>query len=178
MIKWYVDVAFAIDPDFKSHTGGVMTFGQGGVQNISQKQKLNTKSSTDAKLVAADDVSVIIFWTKLFLEAQGYEVEKNILFQDNKSAILLEENGRKSAGKPTKWSEETSRSDTVQPMRCGETSTASRCKARGSETSERRFWVRSMSAREADADLQDWTNDRFRWIVTGMDHFAIRGACV
>jgi len=35
----------------------------------------------------------------LFIEEQGYEVKENILFQDNKSSILLESNGRKSAGK-------------------------------------------------------------------------------
>ena len=43
-----------------------MTFGKGAVQNISRKQKLNTKSSTDAELVAADDVSIMIIhqrWT-------------------------------------------------------------------------------------------------------------------
>ena len=44
-------------------------------------------------------MSVMILWTKLFMEAQGYDVTQNILYQDNKSAILLEENGRKSAGK-------------------------------------------------------------------------------
>lgn len=99
VIKWYVDASFAVHPDFKSHTGAVMTLGRGGVINISRKQKLNTKSSTDAELVGADDASVMILWTKLFLEHQGYEVEKNILYQDNKSAILLELNGRKSAGK-------------------------------------------------------------------------------
>ena len=99
VVKWYVDAAFAVHADFKSHTGAVMTFGNGAVQNISRKQKLNTKSSTDAELVAADDAAVMILWTKLFLESQGYEVEKNILYQDNKSAILLETNGRKSAGK-------------------------------------------------------------------------------
>ena len=33
------------------------------------------------------------------MEEQGYHIEKNILYQDNKSAILLETNGRKSAGK-------------------------------------------------------------------------------
>ena len=99
VVKWYVNAAFVVHPDYKSHTGGTMTFGQGAVQNISQKQKLNTKSSTDAELVGADDVSVMILWTKQFLESQGYEVRKNILYQDNKSAILLEQNGRKSAGK-------------------------------------------------------------------------------
>jgi len=40
-----------------------------------------------------------IMWPKLFIEEQGYEIERNILFQDNKSSILLESNGRKSAGK-------------------------------------------------------------------------------
>ncbi len=44
----------------------------------------------------------MILWTKLFLEAQGYEIEKNILYQDNKSAILLETKGKKSSGKRTR----------------------------------------------------------------------------
>ena len=99
VIKWYVAALFAVHANFKSHTGAVMTMGQGAIQSMSRKQKLNTKSSTDAELVGADDASVMILWTKLFLEEQGYQVEKNILKQDNKSAILLELNGRKSAGK-------------------------------------------------------------------------------
>jgi hypothetical protein len=36
------------------------------------------------------------------LEAQGYQVQDNILFQDNKSAILLEKNGKASSSKHTK----------------------------------------------------------------------------
>ncbi len=99
VVKWYVDASFALHPNFKSHTGAIMTFDGGRVQSISRKQKLNTKSSTDAELMAADDTSVMILWTKLFMEAQGYSIDKNILFQDNKSTILLEVNGRKSAGK-------------------------------------------------------------------------------
>jgi hypothetical protein len=31
-----------------------------------------------------------------------YDVEKNIVYQDNKSAILLERNGKKSSGKQTR----------------------------------------------------------------------------
>ena len=103
-IKWWVDASFAVHPDFKSHTGAVMKFGdgEGAVQSISRKEKLNTKSSTESELVGADDVSVMILWTKLFLEEQGYEIEKNILYQDNKSAILLETNDKKSSGKRTR----------------------------------------------------------------------------
>ena len=33
------------------------------------------------------------------MDHQGYDIEKNILFQDNKSTILLETNGCKSARK-------------------------------------------------------------------------------
>jgi hypothetical protein len=102
VIKWYVDASFAVHSDFKSHTGAVMTMGQGAIQSMSQKQKLNTKSSTEAELVAPDDASVKILWTKLFLEWQGYHVEKNIMYQDNKSAILLEVNGKRSSGKRTR----------------------------------------------------------------------------
>ena len=64
-----------------------------------QEKKLNTKSSTDAELVGANDMCVMILWTKLFMEAQGYKVKKNILYQDNKSTNLLEVNGCHSAGK-------------------------------------------------------------------------------
>ena len=36
------------------------------------------------------------------MEAQGYTIENNILYQDNKSTILLAKNGRMSAGKNSK----------------------------------------------------------------------------
>ena len=99
MIKWYADVAFAVHPDFKSHTGAAMTMGSGSPIDISRKQKLNTRSSTESELTGVDDASIMILWTKSFMEVQGCQIEKNILCQDNKSAILLKMNGRKSAGK-------------------------------------------------------------------------------
>jgi hypothetical protein len=76
--------------------------GTGAVISVSRKQKLNTRSSTEAELVGTDDMSVMILWTKLFMEAQCYEIEKNILYQDNKSAILLIKNVKKSSGKRTR----------------------------------------------------------------------------
>ena len=94
-----MDASFAVHPDFRSHTGVVMTFGKGAVQSGSLKQKINTQSSTESELVGCDDGITKILWTRLFVEAQGYRITKNILYQDNKSTILLVENGRKSAGK-------------------------------------------------------------------------------
>jgi hypothetical protein len=46
-----------------------------------------------------DNAATLILWTKLFLEAQGYDVKKSIVYQDNNS--LLERNGKKSLGKQT-----------------------------------------------------------------------------
>ena len=79
-----------------------MTLGKGAVQSISRKHKLNTRSSTEAELVGVDDAATMILWTRLFLEAQGYEIDKNIVYQDNKSAILLETNRKRSSGKRTR----------------------------------------------------------------------------
>ena len=102
VIKWYVDSSFAVHSDYKSHTGAVMSYGGGAIQSISRKQKLNTRSSTEAELVGADDAATMILWTKFFMEAQGYNIEKNILYQDNKSTILLENNGKQSSSKRTR----------------------------------------------------------------------------
>ena len=102
ILKWYVDASFAVHPDFRSHTGATFTYGTGAPMTMSRKQKLNTRSSTEAELVGADDASQMILWTKLFLEEQGYKVTDNILFQDNRSAILLEKNGKRSSSKRTR----------------------------------------------------------------------------
>jgi hypothetical protein len=49
-----------------------------------------------------DDLMPSILWTRNFLKAQGYEVSENILYQDNKSSILLEKNGKASSSKRTR----------------------------------------------------------------------------
>jgi hypothetical protein len=43
-----------------------------------------------------------ILWTRYIFKAQGYAVLDNFLLQDNKSAILLERNGKASSSKRTK----------------------------------------------------------------------------
>ena len=72
-------------------------FGQGSAISASLKQKLNTRSSTEAELVGVDDSMGMIIWSQKFLEAQGYGAFKHILYQDNNSAILLGKNGKASA---------------------------------------------------------------------------------
>jgi hypothetical protein len=79
-----------------------MSLGRGVKYGTSKRQKLNTKSSTEAELVGFDDVMPKVLWTLYFLEAQGYKIDDNVLYQDNKSSIMLETNGRGSSGKQTK----------------------------------------------------------------------------
>jgi hypothetical protein len=43
-----------------------------------------------------------ILWTRYFLQEQGYGACESIVYQDNKSAILLERNGRASSSKRTR----------------------------------------------------------------------------
>jgi len=92
IIDWFVNTAFTVHPQFKSHTGGPMTLGHGCILNGSPKQ-------AEGKLVGADGMSQLIFWTKLFMKAQGYQIKHNVRHQDNKSTILLLENGMNSSTK-------------------------------------------------------------------------------
>ena len=98
MIRWWIDASFAVHNDMKSHTGGTMSLGKGSVFSTSTRQKLNTKSSTEAELVAVDDLMPMVIWTKHFLKEQVYDTTATI-YQDNQSAMLLEKNGRKSSGR-------------------------------------------------------------------------------
>jgi hypothetical protein len=102
VLSWYVDASFAVHPDMKGHSGGAMTMGTGFPLDKSTKHKLNTRSSTESEIVAVDDLIPQILWVRLFLKAQGFAVSDNILYQDNKSAMLLETNGRASSSKRTR----------------------------------------------------------------------------
>ena len=78
--------------------------GEVAIISISRKQKMNTPNSTEAELVGVDDMVTLLLWWKLFMEAQGCKIEENMLYQDDKSAILLENNRKISSGKRTRSS--------------------------------------------------------------------------
>ena len=79
ILIWSVDSLFAVHDDFHSHTGGTLTLGQGAVTNVSAKQKVNTRSLTEAEVVGVDNVMGSILWMHYFLEHLGYEVKDNVL---------------------------------------------------------------------------------------------------
>jgi hypothetical protein len=97
-MRSWVDASYAVHPDMRSHTGGIISFGRGGLVCKSSKQKLNTKSSTEAEVVGASDYLPHTLWVKMFMEAQGHGMKESVLEQDNESAIKMEKNGKASAG--------------------------------------------------------------------------------
>ena len=100
-IFWWVDASFGVHDDCRSHTGAVMMMNHGTMFAMSSKQKLNTRSSTEAKLVGVNNAMTMILWMKHFIEAQGYPVCENVIYQDNESSMKLEKYGRQSSGKKT-----------------------------------------------------------------------------
>lgn len=98
-----MDASFAINDDMRSRTGSIMSLGGGAIYCSSTKQKIVTSSSTKAELVGVSDSLPKILWCLHFMEAQGCIVEDVYVYQDNQSAILLENNGTKSMGKGTRY---------------------------------------------------------------------------
>ena len=71
VVKWWVDRPYAVHKDTKSQTGATMLLGRGAIYSLSQTRKINTRSSTETELVAADNMLPQVLWSKNFLEEQG-----------------------------------------------------------------------------------------------------------
>jgi hypothetical protein len=101
-IIWYVDASHQLHDDCKGHTGSILTFGHGATTSLSTKQKLPSKSSCESELIGLFNKVSDILWTRHFLEAQGYTIKTNIVYQDNMSTLSLAKNGYISSSKQNK----------------------------------------------------------------------------
>ena len=95
-ILTFIDSAYAVHANMRSHTGGLSSFGIGAVHARSKSSKINVKSSTESELVSTSEYLPHTLWLRHFMIGQGYEIKENTIYQDNKSAILMEVNGRNS----------------------------------------------------------------------------------
>ena len=84
----HIDASFGCHENGKSHTGVCISLGDGPVFVRSVKQKIVTKSSTEAELVALSDEAGLLFHIEDFLKSQGY-VSKIVIGQDNQSTIAM-----------------------------------------------------------------------------------------
>ncbi len=102
VLKWYVDGSHNVHWDCKGHGGAVFSLGRGATSSYSRKLKTNTRSSTETELVTADMFMPEMLWSLHFIQAQGYNAECIVLYQDNISTQLLIKNSKLSSGKRTK----------------------------------------------------------------------------
>ena len=99
--SWWVDSSYGVHPDMCSHNGICMTLGKGVAYSGSSKQKINTQSSREAELLDIYNTMGQVLWTCHFLAVQGQYISMTTMHQDNKSMILLAENGKTSSSKRT-----------------------------------------------------------------------------
>ena len=96
-VTCYVDAAHYVHSDGKGHSGVILTMGKGAIYNSSRKQKLVSKSSTEAELIAISDGLSQAIWMRNLLKEQGYEMKPIKLFQDNQSTITLIKKGKSTS---------------------------------------------------------------------------------
>ncbi|KAI2491042.1 Reverse transcriptase (RNA-dependent DNA polymerase) [Fragilaria crotonensis] len=88
----YMPLTLEADDMFDQMVGGLIVCGSSRYE----------RSSTESELVSVYDIMPQVLWTRYFLEAQGYDVKDSVIHQDNKSTILLAENGKASSSKRTR----------------------------------------------------------------------------
>ena len=71
-----------------------MILGKGAILSLYMNHKLNVKISTDGELIGVHDGLIAVLRSKYFTKDQGLTVEHNKLYQENKTIILMDINGR------------------------------------------------------------------------------------
>ena len=101
LLHYWVDASYNLHSDSRGHTGIVATIGKYNAANYvrSQKQKIHTRSSTEAELVAADEAVLHLMWIILIFDALGYPQTPVTVFQDNKSTMRVCQTGQSRSGK-------------------------------------------------------------------------------
>lgn len=89
VIKAHIDAAFGCHRDAKSHSGLVIKLGGSTIMCASSKQKIMSKDSTEAELIALSDKIIDVFKAQEFVRGQGYGKKLPIVYQDNMSTISL-----------------------------------------------------------------------------------------
>lgn len=94
-VKAYIDASYGVHQDSgKSHTGCAIVIGDGGpVFAKSTKQRIVTKSSTEAELVGLSDSASVAINVRNFVIDQGYDLGPAIVYQDNLSCMALIKRG-------------------------------------------------------------------------------------
>jgi hypothetical protein len=90
VVRAYIDAAYALHSDSKSHTGVIIFVGQAIAYVSSKKQKCMSKSPTEAELIGLTDNLGLVELFKEFLDfITGEQTATPVVYQDCKSVISL-----------------------------------------------------------------------------------------
>ena len=94
-VRAFIDAAYGVHTSSgRSHTGCAIVVGSAGPVYVkSNKQKIVTKSSTEAELVALSDTASQAIHLRNFVIAQGYDLGPVVIYQDNLSCMALMKKG-------------------------------------------------------------------------------------
>ena len=90
----FIDASYGVHADAKSHSGMFITLGRGPFLVSSSKQKINSKSSYEAELVALSDKGSAVIWIREFMLYQGANMGPAKIREDNQSTITSVMKGR------------------------------------------------------------------------------------
>lgn len=93
----FVDSSFGLYEDGKSITGIAIRLGNATIYVKSGKQKIVTRSSTEAELVGISDSLSQVLWTREYLISAGIYIGPAVVYQDNQSTIYLANKGRSTS---------------------------------------------------------------------------------
>jgi len=88
-VEMFIDASFSSHPDGAGHSALVAFVGTTATILKSSKQKIGTKNSTEAELVALSDLYLVGIWLHEFLGSLGVSLKTPIIYQDNKSTMAL-----------------------------------------------------------------------------------------
>ena len=89
----YVDSYHVVHMDMCVHTVGVSNVGIRILTAKLSKQMMNSIISKKSEMTGNSEYLTCNIWYDNFLEAQGYPMKSNILWQDNEAAEIVAKNG-------------------------------------------------------------------------------------
>lgn len=99
----YINTARAAHGDMKGHGCSYITMKIGAIYASSTNSKINIVSSAEAGVISVGEKPPKYLWFRNFAVERFRDPEQvHILCQDNKSIIILQNNGRLSCGKGSK----------------------------------------------------------------------------
>ena len=67
-IDTFLDSSHAVHPDMRGHTGGTITMGTGIIHGKASKQKMNSKSTNETKMIGDSKYLPYVIWVEYFMD--------------------------------------------------------------------------------------------------------------